>query len=136
MPTLLMFHKIIRLVLYFFFYRLYYVGTIFFFSFYDHGVDRYTLRSVTKHVPFPSYMFPLGGFYETPNEKKRAKTWLFTWHTYPRCGPSSGIRERILQEQTNKNLLICNKKKNRTFTYTVFIRHHRPWICSQSTVFT
>lgn len=72
-----MFHKILRLDLYFFYHFTYYMYIEFFLYFYDHNVDpNFTIHNEGR--PFSELYIPLGGFYGTLNGKKRAKTWLFT----------------------------------------------------------
>jgi hypothetical protein len=92
-----MFHKILRLVLNILFFspRTTYmrecICTRFFL--FTTTTETGTLRSVTKLVPFPSYMFPLGGFYGTLNgRKKKVKTRLFTWTTATERRENAGAR--------------------------------------------
>lgn len=77
-PTLLMFHKILRLVLNILFFspHIYILcwECVFvhgFFFRFTITTETGTLRSVTKRVPFPNYTFPLGGFYGTLNRKEK-----------------------------------------------------------------
>lgn len=89
-PTLLMFHKILRLVLNILFfppcillYTRVCVCTQFFLSFYDHDVDRYfTIRNEAR--PFSElYVPPRRFLWDAERKKKSEKTRLFTQNAHP-----------------------------------------------------